>query len=232
MSADREYTVYRITRKATGESYIGVTCMRLRERWSKHTSEARLGLDRRLYRAMRAYGLDAFEMVPIRTGVPPAERWTAEREEIARAGTVERGYNELPGVPRSLDDPGVPACFGPDRPPVPAERRQRLHDLFVGRKDSAETRARKCAAQRARADAGGNDFLKGRERGAAFRTRLSLARGGVGTVRYDGNDYPSIPLAAAAVGVTPKTFAGWVRRLGTDVPKMIRARGRRPARVA
>lgn len=232
MATDRTYTVYRITRKATGESYIGVTCMRLRHRWHKHTSEAQLGVDRKLYRAMRAYGVAAFEMVPIRTGVSAAERWTAEREEIARAGTVEHGYNELPGVPRSLDDPGVPDCFGPDRPPMPAERRQRMHDLFVGRKDSAETRARKRAAQRARADAGGNDCLKGRERGAAFRTRLSQGRGGVGSVRYDGQEYASIPLAAAAAGVTPAAFTRWVRAFGTDLPKMIPGCGRRPARVA
>lgn len=228
--ADRVYTVYRITRTATGESYIGVTRMELRERWHKHTSCARLGVDRRLYRAIRAFGADAFEMVAIRS-VSCAERWTAEREEIARAGSVECGYNELPGVPRSLSDPGVPECFRPDRPSMSPERRQRMRDLFAGRVDSPETRARKCAAQRTRAAAGANSHLKGVARGAGFRTRLSRARGGVGAVRYDGQEYPSIPLAATAAGVTPATFTRWVRAFGTDVPKIIPGCGRRSARV-
>lgn len=230
MATDRTYTVYRITRKATGESYVGVTCMRLCHRWHKHTSEARLGRDLKLYRAMREYGIGAFEMVPIRD-VPSAERWTAEREEIARAGTVERGYNELPGVPRSLDDPGVPECFRPGHP-MPPEVRQILRERFTGRVDSPETRARKTAASRRRAAAGEFSHRKGVERGDAFRTQLSVARGGVGTVRYDGQEYASIPRAAAAVGVTPATFMRWVQAFGADLPKIIPGCGRRQARIA
>lgn len=232
MATERTYTVYRITNTVTAESYIGVTCMVLRKRWHKHTSCANLGLDRRLYRAMRAYGVDAFAMVAIRTGVPAAERWTAEREEIARAGTVEHGYNELPGVPRSLDDPGVPECFGPNRPPVPQARREHYRALFSGRVDSPETKARKIAAQRKRSAEGAFSNRKGVPRGDAFRTRLSMSKGGFGAVRYDGQEYASIPLAAAAAGVMPKTFMEWVRRFGTDLPKIIPGCGRRHARIA
>lgn len=187
MATDRVYTVYRITRTATGESYIGVTCMRLRARWHKHTSCAHLGVDRPLYRAMRAFGFDAFEMVPIRTGVSSAERWTAEREEIARAGSVERGYNELPGVPRSLSDPGVPECFGPDRPPMSQERRARLRALFTGRKDSAETRAKKAASQ--------------------IGQRKSCR-----PLVFDGAQYASVNEAAQACGLSPQMVNYWIKR--------------------
>lgn len=229
---DREYVVYRITNTVTGQCYVGVTCMKLRHRWHKHTSEARLGADTLLYRAMREYGTDSFEMTVVRSGVAEAERWIAEREEIARAGSCGGGYNELPGVPQTVTDPGVPACFTAERAPLSAAQRQRLREARLGKRDTPETRDRRIAAQQRRVAAGGNRHSRGVSRGAAFRTQLSVAKGGVGSVEYDGTQYPSIPLAARAAGVTPATFRRWVRHFGTTLPRMLLGCGRRAARIA
>jgi hypothetical protein len=231
--AVKRYVAYRITCTVTGLSYIGITSMTQERRWWKHTSEARIGRDRKLYRAMREYGVEAFEMVPLATSLTREGRWSVERDLIAQWGAFENGYNELPGVPQSAGDPGVPEFFsGPSRPPIPEWQKERMRALFTGRVDSPETVERKRKAQQARAANGGNDFLKGYQHSAESCAKRSIARGGTGAISYAGVVYPSLRLAAVAAGVSKATMRTWVRRHGAVLPRMIRGVGRSPARVA
>lgn len=230
--AAKHYTAYRIACVATGLSYIGMTCMSLKDRWQKHTSEARIGRDRKLYRAMREHGIDSFDMVAIACVLRPSDCWDVERERIAQWGTFASGYNELPGVPQGAGDPGVPDFFtGPNRRPVPEWQKAHMRALFTGRVDSQDTRERKRKAQQARAREIGDRF-RGRTLSEAICSARSRARGGHGAIVYDGATYPSLRLAAAAAGVSKATMRAWVKRHGPVLPRMVKGVGRCPARAA
>jgi hypothetical protein len=207
------YQGYRIVNRVTGLSYIGMTKMALQDRWWRHTSYARLGRRLRLYEAMREFGVEHFDIRPLATVLDPRDRWEVERELIAQWGTCGAGYNELPGFPRRASDPGVPRCFTSARDPIPAEMRQRIGFALRGRRNSPEVRAKKSAAQR------GNRKAAGYRNTAESRTRRSLAKGGVGTVRYAGQEYPCAAAAAKVAGVTTCTFRAWIRRFGRDIPE-------------
>lgn len=53
--------LYQLT-SPSGKRYIGVTTQRLSARWGKHRSDARLGSDTPVHRAIRKYGAESFRV--------------------------------------------------------------------------------------------------------------------------------------------------------------------------
>lgn len=88
--------VYKITNKANGMLYIGITICSPAKRWREHKCAAKSGLDTPLYNAMRKYGLEAFEMVLVHEGKTREEIQEKEKELIAQHNAYVRnggGYN-------------------------------------------------------------------------------------------------------------------------------------------
>jgi len=213
----KRYTAYKVTNIVTGLAYVGITCRPVSTRWNQHLSNARHGRGFLLHDAIQQHGPDSFVVEELAVTVSPADRWELERALIAQCGTYENGYNQLPGVPRNVDDPGVPVCFTPDRGPMPIEQRRKIGRAIRGRRDTPETRAKKSAAQR------GNRKSAGFQYPPRVCTERSLSLGGPGRVRYAGVQYSSPAAAARAAGVTQPTFCRWVARFGKNVPELSEA---------
>ena len=224
MYTTHRYVAYRVTHRITGRSYVGITCQGVKRRWCEHRRNAKWGWPGLLYEAIRDFGNDAFDVEELAVALSVDDRWEIERALIAQWGTCGGGYNELPGVPRDVNDPGVPRCFTADRLPVPEERRARLRLLFKGRKDSPLTHQRKVAAQQRVLAAGGNRHMKGVRLPDEVRTQRSISRGGIGRVSYAGIEYASAALAAAAAGVAAPTMRRWIALFGRDVPFLSKER--------
>lgn len=54
--------IYCIVNLVTGKRYVGQTTVNIPTRWSAHCSDARNGVDTYLYRSIRQYGIEAFEV--------------------------------------------------------------------------------------------------------------------------------------------------------------------------
>jgi len=92
--------VYKITNNVNGHGYIGITQCSLAKRWREHLSAARTGSDKRLYKAMRKYGLEQFSIKEIYEATSFRELQVAERGAIAEHGTHAnggKGYNLTSG---------------------------------------------------------------------------------------------------------------------------------------
>lgn len=57
--------IYQLTNQANGKRYIGLTGQSVTARWNKHVSNAKKGMDTYLYRAIRKYGPDTFELATV-----------------------------------------------------------------------------------------------------------------------------------------------------------------------
>lgn len=63
MSRLEDYSVYKITRKDSGDFYIGITSRTVEKRWQEHVRHAKYGANKgHFYRAIRKYGNEAFEV--------------------------------------------------------------------------------------------------------------------------------------------------------------------------
>lgn len=90
-------SVYKITNRVNGKSYIGIT-INVGRRWRNHTHESRRGTERPLYEAMRQYGLDNFTVEVIDTAETAEELAAKERMYIKKYNTLfPDGYNKSPG---------------------------------------------------------------------------------------------------------------------------------------
>ena len=89
------YKIYKITNVATGKSYIGYTKFTLEKRWGNHLKCLKRGVNRKLYDAMRKYGIENFEMETIDeiTDATQDECLQLETLYIAVFDAVENGYN-------------------------------------------------------------------------------------------------------------------------------------------
>jgi len=59
-AAGKTYTIYSITHKQSGRSYVGCTSMSLKARWNCHQSASRAGSQCLLHQAIRQFGKSAF----------------------------------------------------------------------------------------------------------------------------------------------------------------------------
>ena len=92
--------VYKITNNVNGHGYIGITQCALEKRWREHLCAARTGSDKRLYKAMRKYGMDQFSIKEIYEATSFRELQVVERGAIAEHGTYVnggKGYNLTSG---------------------------------------------------------------------------------------------------------------------------------------
>jgi len=92
------FLCYQARCKVTGKSYIGMTGQTLDQRIKSHARDARRGAPFCFHRAIRKYGLDAFEVEAISTHQTQEDALNAEFEHIRKLGTVApNGYNMTPG---------------------------------------------------------------------------------------------------------------------------------------
>ena len=94
----RNYEVYLHLNTLNGKGYVGITCRGVRNRLYSHESEARHGSNKPFARAIRKYGLAAFETRVLAQGLTRDEANEAEKQFIAQFGTFgPRGYNATLG---------------------------------------------------------------------------------------------------------------------------------------
>jgi len=106
--SEQTYTIYLIEDHRM-KPYVGVTSKTPEERFRKHKNNARRGIDTHLYRAIRKYGVDNFEVIPLDTTTTEERAYELEKEWIDRLGTFDDwGYNMTPG--------GRGAASGKDHP--------------------------------------------------------------------------------------------------------------------
>lgn len=92
--------VYMITNNVNGHRYIGITVCSLEKRWREHRSAANTGSQKRLYKAMRKYGVDKFSIEKIYDAVSFEDLQEAEKRYIAQYEThasLNKGYNLTSG---------------------------------------------------------------------------------------------------------------------------------------
>jgi len=104
---DRGYgCIYKITRRATGKAYVGLTTRRFRQRINGHRNKADRPLHkikkdkgcRKLHYAIRKYGWDAFDAKVLYAEVPTVMLPVMEIMAISQHGTLTPGgYNLTPG---------------------------------------------------------------------------------------------------------------------------------------
>ena len=80
--------------------YVGVTSKIPEKRFREHEKQARSGKETHLYRAIRKYGIDSFEIVPLDTAKTEEKAYELEEEWIERLGTYKHGYNMTRGGDR------------------------------------------------------------------------------------------------------------------------------------
>jgi group I intron endonuclease len=93
-SSKSRFVVYKITNRANGKSYIGLSCRGLDERWNEHLSRYRSGRrNSRFYAALSKYGPEAFtrEVVGFASSEDGAR--ALEKSMIAKFDAHENGYN-------------------------------------------------------------------------------------------------------------------------------------------
>jgi group I intron endonuclease len=92
--------LYKITNNVNGHGYIGITQCSLDKRWREHLSAARTGSEKRLYKAMRKYGVEQFSIKQLYEATSFRELQVVERGAIAEHGTHAnggKGYNLTSG---------------------------------------------------------------------------------------------------------------------------------------
>ena len=88
--------VYLITNTKNGKRYVGITTNSMTQRWYEHCWLAAAGGTQALYRAMRKYGVDSFQIEQIDTADTLTELFDKERQHIKEFGTYTKlghGYN-------------------------------------------------------------------------------------------------------------------------------------------
>lgn len=97
---ERVWKIYKVTCKANGKSYIGLTVKKVFQRWNEHVKAASQGFDILFYRAIRKHGAESFEVKTLCECVELAEARVCERALIAAHGTyfkTNKGYNLTSG---------------------------------------------------------------------------------------------------------------------------------------
>lgn len=89
--------IYKITNKINGKLYIGQTIKSMNNRIQGHYKNYKKNVHTKLYDAMRKYGWENFEFSPICTCSNIQTLNELEKYFIEYYGTINDGYNTLPG---------------------------------------------------------------------------------------------------------------------------------------
>lgn len=73
----RSGSIYRITRRKTGQVYVGLTITTIAQRWAFHVAAARQGSSTRLHQAIRQDGPEGFLIEALEEGIPEPEQLAA-----------------------------------------------------------------------------------------------------------------------------------------------------------
>jgi group I intron endonuclease len=131
--------LYTITRRETGEQYVGITSQKKGARWAQHKSQAKLGRVSHLSNALRKYGVDAFDYLEVAAFETYEQAQLAEMTSITFAQPV---YNITAGGEGA---PGLQHTAAA-RAKMSAARVGNQNSL--GCKPGAETRAKLSAAKK------------------------------------------------------------------------------------
>lgn len=87
--------IYKITNKVNGKPYIGYTKTSIIDRWKKHIQKLKAGTNRKLYDAMRKYGVENFSIEEIDSDQTNNIKEWLELETlyIIIYDSVDSGYN-------------------------------------------------------------------------------------------------------------------------------------------
>lgn len=78
--------------------YVGVTSQTLEERFTEHWRAAKSGRDSAIYSAMRKYGIENFDIIPLDTSRDESAAFQKEKDWIQKLGTCYGwGYNMYEG---------------------------------------------------------------------------------------------------------------------------------------
>lgn len=127
--------VYVISCVVTEKRYVGKSCMPAK-RWTAHQTCARSGNQAPLYRAMRRYGVEAFEFEVVEQCASEAEAYEREAAWIAKLNSTTQGngYNQTTG------GEGLSGCL--------PETRERMSRAKRGVKQKPEAVAKRAASTR------------------------------------------------------------------------------------
>ena len=189
--------VYRCTNTQNGKAYIGKSSYPLKDRWRWHCSASRAGSSLLLHRAVRKYGVGAFEVEVVATAETEEALDLLERATIAESESLApRGYNLREGGEGGRHSEDTKAKIGakargrcrppeatlaakatmeakevyPLRGPLAPHEIERLKGLNVGRPRSEETRRKISEALKGRKH---SEETKGRIRDAKRGTQVS-----------------------------------------------------------
>jgi group I intron endonuclease len=160
--------VYRITNRATGAAYIGITASSAAERFAAHWKASKRE-DGALYRAFRKYGKAAFSVEVIALAESSDRLCEMERELIAAHRTHVRdgGYNMTGG------GEGSPDICDETRKRMQAAAAQRMADPDIRAKIAASLTGRRLSPEHIAKSAAAR---RGRPLSADHRLKVSLGQ--------------------------------------------------------
>ena len=88
-----EYVIYKATNTKTNLVYIGATTKTIEERRKDQIRKSKLGVTRKVYKAISTYGVEAFKWEQIDTASTTDELAKKEKEYILKHNSKEEGYN-------------------------------------------------------------------------------------------------------------------------------------------
>ena len=90
--------IYKITNNQNDKVYIGKTIQSLKDRWQQHKCDSKnSNKDYKLYRAMKKYGIENFNIEIVEDDIPENELGIKEQEYIKKFNSYYNGYNETFG---------------------------------------------------------------------------------------------------------------------------------------
>ncbi len=142
--ADRPAFLYVVTNRVNGKRYVGVTSQRPHARWGAHQSDARNGSPRPIAAAIRKYGVEALEFLPVAAFGTFVQALRAERAVIAEMRpeyNQTQGGDGMLGFKRSAESVAKTTAAMRGRR-VSAETRAKLRAHNLGKKNpkSGETK--------------------------------------------------------------------------------------------
>lgn len=93
----KELIIYRVSNKSNNYVYIGATTKSIEERKKDHFYKSSNSYERKFYKALNNYGVDAFTWEQIDTANNLNELAKKEREYIVEYNSQEKGYNSDSG---------------------------------------------------------------------------------------------------------------------------------------
>lgn len=91
-------TIYKIINTVNDKVYIGKTSRSLQIRWSEHKNNyLNKSKDNKLYRAMRKYGVENFNIISLEDNIPNELLSLKEQEYIQQYNSYYHGYNSTFG---------------------------------------------------------------------------------------------------------------------------------------